>query len=990
VRTKLEDDEFPFQMAIELKEIVEELLLWLEAYNVIKPTELRELVKNLWFNLPTSSSFNIVFNEVNPQTFTKQLFGAAYALPPSLPPFFLGSFQTHGPSIIFFTNAYRCLCNLIETNPELLYRLFEADLLSHIRHVLLSVSNCLLQWALPNLDPPENFTPALVANDYYVLLFQILKLFNRMMRRVIETSKCYDDPITFSSVMVIFSHILNQSLDSPSPLKKALLNEILGLMMSWFKQERFMTDLLPRITEMLFDLPIKRVAAVYLLMFIIEAFSIREHQKLKDIEKYMFTLNPLKTPEEKTSIAENNQKSKDEIMIHLIRSQGCLLNYILSQLFETFDAKFVSVGLCMLKHMVNTLSHEFAENLVREFLNLLFSYGEGALRIDELDLVSTLTSSPDNKLIIGLCRRLLILNELIPTMLRYALIRSDLIDKAITMFRSIRATHNNPLVTLLQKLFLQTLKNFCTLDTFLKEGMKENDALSELSPSIPQMQKIMNLLSQCAVIDPYTFTCLSNNSISGPLSVLEYLNVIKEFVSNSVGRTMALFGDYRETHSSSPKITVCFKELIDQCYELYKLRVPVLTLVPVISAILDIALELTNANLGFKVIQNQVVDAISCVLAGDSNNLVKVVEKLNDFFVTEELKGKWAKLMTIFDTRTDQIPSFPLELNKSKSIDQLYEKYYSDKLSSVLFEDYFKPKTLKKAESIYLIKHKSVVRKWDSSALGVALTLKYYEKLSDDWLVEHLDSLESLVIAYFANTQFIVADVRERIKSFLAILSEPVKLEVEHDNLLLSIQAVKRRQRIEVEKKRSTRIKATPSSLKINAFGVGVALGKKGTSQQPSRTISMHVDEFERLDKGKRTPFPQSQKVPAKSSTPTHNSQENRTIEPPLEEKPVIPAKYQDIITLLNCYSKTTSKPSQGTESFPPSIFLDNSRISAETIPLFQEPEGPLTEEEKNACKRIQYLRQQKPNDPRTQEAIKGLLKQYKRIEPYVMNTKKT
>jgi len=812
------------------------------------------------------------------------------------------------------------------------------------------------------------------------------------MRRLIETSKAYDDPITFSSLLMIFSHILNESLEIPSSLTKALLKQMLGLIVSWSKQERFITELLPRITELLFDLPIRRIVALYLLMSIIGIFSIKEHQVLKDIEKFMFTQNPLKSREEKTSITENNQQSK--IMTYLIRSKGSLLNYILTLLFETYDSKFVSVGVCMLKYMVNALSHEFAESVVRELSHLLFSHDEAALRIDELDLMSTPTSSPDNKIIIGVCRRLLIFNELIPTMLKYALIRSDLIDKTIAMFRSIRATQTNPLVTLLEKLFLQCLKNFCTLNDCLVKGRSDmENVIYELLPSIPQMQKIMNLLSQRAIIDTHTFTSLANGSISGPLILLEYLNAIKAFVSNPIGCSIALFGDYVSTYPLSPRITICFKELIDQCHELFKINVPALILAPVISSILEIALVLTANYKEDSVISNEVVNAISCVLARDSNNLVKVVEKLNDFLVTEELRSKWIELMIIFDCK-GSIPCAPIELYKSRSLDKIYESLYSDKLFSALFEDYLKPKTLKQAESIYSIKHKSVVRKWDSWVLGIALMFTYYEKLSDNWLIEHLDFLESSMISYFADSYFITANVRPRIMSFLAILSEPVKLEVEHDNLLLSIQTVKRRQRIEVEKKRSTRTKANPAALKINAFGGATPLGRKAISQ-PSRSISTHVDVFEGLDKGKRTPFPQPQKASAKPSTPTHTLippatiTESRTIEhtaPPVEEKPAIPSKYQDIITLLSCYSKTTSKP-QAAESFPPPIFLSNSRTSAEAIPLFQEP---LTEEEKNACKRIQYLRQQKPNDPRTQEVIKGLLRQYKRIEPYVANIKKT
>lgn len=1021
IRKKLEDDEFSLQITPELKGIVEELLTWLEAYNLTKPTELRELVKTLWSNLPTSSSFNIPFNEINPQTFTKQLFGSAYVLPPNLSPFFLGSFQTQGAAIVFFTNAYRCLNYLLASDPSILYRLFEAGLLSHLRQILLSLSNCLQQWTLPNLDPPENFTPKIVSHDYYMLLFQILKLSNKMMQRLILTNKTYDDPITLSSVLIIFSHIINESLEFPCSLKKSILNEILGFVSSWAKQD--LNVLLITIAELLFDLPIKRITAIYLLMSITGIFSIKECESLKIIEKFLTAQNPLMNKETRVSIIESSELTKNEITTHLIRTNGCLLNYMLNQLYESYDAEFVTVGVCMVKHIVNTLSHEFAKEFVIEFSTLLFTYGESALRIDELDLGGT--SSPDNKLIIGLCRRLFVLNELIPTMLKYALIRSELIDKAITMFRSIGIIRNNPSVRVLERLFLQCLKNFCTLDSSLMDGRSDlKYAIHELLPTVPQMQKIISLLSQRAIIDPHTFTGLSNNSITEPLVVLEYLNVIKVFVSNPIGRSIALFGDYLPTYPSVPRINICFKELIDQCHELLKLNVPIANLVPIVEVVVNVALALTTTfdEYGIvsgesKEIPGELVNAIACVLAGDSNNVAKFAEKLNDFLLTKELADKWEELVTLFSLK-EFPPASTIEIYESRTLDEVYQSHNENKLSQPFFEELLKPKTVKKAEYVYLLKHNSVMRQPDSSLIGIAMKLSNYEKFQDDWLVEHLSLLESSVIAYFSNADFIVSEVYPRVKTILGTLSEPVKLEVEHENLLLSIQAVKRRQRIEVEKKRNARTKATPAASKINAINTALSLTRKVTSQQPSRNISTHVDVFEGLDKGTKNPFPQAQKVTAKPSTPTHAMfpitspmpiiTPMESAVPQAEERPAIPTKHQDIINLLKCLSKTSSSRSNKSEGFPPPIFISNQKPAGPPLaaqgsmletqgsplraaPISHEsaivpPQLMLTEEEKDACRRIQYLKMYKLNDPRGQEQINWILRQHKRIAPYLMN----
>ena len=194
---------------------------------------------------------------------------------------------------------------------------------------------------------------------------------------------------------------------------------------------------------------------------------------------------------------------------------------------------------------------------------------------------------------------------------------------------------------------------------------------------------------------------------------------------------------------------------------------------------------------------------------------------------------------------------------------------------------------------------------------SISLMTTCYQTFSDDWLIEHLAFLESSVIEYYANLNFIIGDVYPRIVLLLNEISSPEKLELEHANLLLSIQTMKRRQRSDVEKKRNVRTKAAPTSMKLASFNAAMAIPRKATAQQPSRNISTHVDVFEGLDKGMKSPFPQAQKTSGsggKPSTPTHNTPAStfspfppssvpQIIEYPAVEPPIRPSTSLPVVT---------------------------------------------------------------------------------------------
>eukprot|EP01022_Parablepharisma_sp_SALTPOND_P027713 TRINITY_DN674_c0_g1_i1.p1 TRINITY_DN674_c0_g1~~TRINITY_DN674_c0_g1_i1.p1 ORF type:complete len:1180 (-),score=72.03 TRINITY_DN674_c0_g1_i1:7943-11482(-) len=1098
---------------------------------MIKPTELAEFVKTLWNNLPTASALNIAFHDTNAPNFLKQLFGAAYTLPQNLSPFFLGSSETRGAAVVFFKNAYRCLNNLLEKSPNTLVRLLDAGLLSHVKHILLSLSSCFQQWMLPGMESLRDLSPALAFEDYFELLFQILKLFNKMLPKLIGSAKAYHDPTTVSSLFAIFPHAIDKVQENPTGAQNrlcvAVLKELFEIFASWFKQTNFLEEVFaPKIAELLADLPEKRPAAFYLLTFAAGVLSVKEQGGVKTLQNFMLTDNPFTIPkvEEDKSDSASKKKELDEedeaervpFTALLIKKHGSTLGYVLSMLYESHDAKFIGAGIFMLKFLANVLPCEFAERLVEELSNTFSPYISTSHRAGELEFTGTPSSHPSHKLFHGLSKRLLVFRELIPTLCKYAILKSTLPEGLIAMLRSL-GNEVNPTKDAAgeeaERLLLENIRSLCTISQDVLCGRGDMQfAPYEVLPSAPQMQKIMGLLSQRAIIDPPTFTGLSNGVLRGPLMIVEYLKTIKVLVQCLVGRSVALFGDHYTVAPTTPKITVCFKELIDQCHELLKLGVPLSSLSPIISVVLDIVLGLTHTfdAEGLKSapweggeLPAVIINGAISVMAGDANGMPKVTEKLREFLNEPEIAEKWTKLESIFSltTRKDLQPP-EIQIYKSRPLDQIYQSYFGNpettfqgKLAALL-----KPKTVKRAEAIYFIKHKGTSKPVRSTFLGDVIQISCFDKQSDDWIIERLFSLEDMVVLCFADATFMLGDTIVRIGPLVNQLSEPEYLQLEHANLLLSIQTMKRKQREEVEKRRKTRTKpALAAAAKLMPFSPATALQRKPTTQQPSRSISTHVDVFEGLDRGTKNPFPQLQKIPSgKPATPTHivptaaptvspfvqlpaqpMSQPpttpterpvitsamggiksptahigymppaTATVPPPLpvEEKPAVSSKYQDVINLLNCLSKAESRPPtaytptrpayphpsmepmrrpvpspfvsapgslptqpESAASFqelfarisqampepgipparPPVMMRGYTPTSQPTIspitsPMSMSAVQQLTEEEKEVCREIQYLKQQRPNDPRIQERISKLLRQYPRVMPHVM-----
>jgi len=1004
-REKTEAGEFPTSLAGGLKEKVETLLIWLEAYNLIKPEELGDLTKNLWSNLPTASALNISFSDPNAPNFLRQLFGAAHTLPQGMSPYFLGQSETRGSAIIFFKNAYRCLSHLLNTNPSTFIRILDTGILSHIKHMLLAISYCFQQWELPSnkAEFSSEISPSLVFEDYYELLYQILKVFNKLLDRIIiANSKGYSDIDSVQSILMIIPHVIRKCQNNKNMLINSVLTELFKSLSIWSKQDNFIIEqFIPKITELLVDLPEKRLAGLHLLAFLAGILNIRNQQNFNSvIFDMLINLNPLnsakksdfsdhsKKSENSEEIKKKEESDSDEISEkspgfaeYLIKSKGTLLNFILEKIFDSSDLAFISTGITLLKFLINTMPQAFSEKLCVEFTNIFTQFINGGHRLSagEMEFSSTPTSHKFDTNIIALCKRLLIFKELIPTMLKFVIIKQNTIENIISMLKYLWNTDNSANKSSLfencEKLLIEILKSLISINPELLH--KNLITTNEILPNIAQLQRILGIFSQKAIIDPPTYLALSNKTYTkNSLILTEYLEAIHVFIRTNTGKLICLFSDYVLQYPTTPKPYICFKELIDQCVELRKMDVDPELLVKILNKIFDILAEFCETDLNK--IPDIILQGIFSMFAGDLGSVPKLFERIKEFFVQSDLNQKIDFMQNLFTligkSKDANLPTNFPEF-KIKPTEQIFNEFCKEGENRTLqskFLAMIKPKTLKRAEGVYFIKNSpekthDKPQYQENSLYASILKMACFEKLPDDWIVEKFNWLENSLVSYFADINFIIQPQENKTIDIFAILYKPELLQLEHANLPLSIQTMKRKQREEVEKKRKSRSKPIPQTattkfVPFTPTSVPMPPRKPApATQQPSRNISTHVDVFEGLDRTVKNPFPQLIR-PASSTgkpgTPTNIMPErtvtafnqsiemarpirppmNAPIQPPIsmspmnysmpgtptaipppppvniqqqEEKPVSSSKVADVMQLLNKLKGESKQSSQ-------------------------------------------------------------------------------
>lgn len=918
-RVKLESGECQSPNSAELKDTVETLITWLEAYTVIKPAQFFDTVKSLWAALPTVASLNTPAQDTSAPNFLKHYFGVASAVPSNLQPYFLGAVGRPASSLVFFTNAYRYLNYLMDANtPELQEQVLDSGLLSHIKHMLLGLSHCFQLWHSPSCtelpcggsgSAPSDLSSQLVTDDYFELTLQVLQLFRKILPRLISSAHAYQDPTLLASLINIVPHAAKAAMTVVSAksgrIYMRVCGEILGVFSAWLKQAGFLESLfLPKVIELLADLPEKRFAAFYLLTFACQQLSVREPGGLEAIQAAILAENPFdvksatSSEEKKEETKKDGPAESDESMdesapfLLLMKKQGTTLGYVLNKLYDSHDLAFVTCGLSMLKSMANILPHTFAAQLAEELSNSIASYVSLASRANEPDF-GTPTARNTTKWMAGLTKRLSVIRELIPTTAKYAILKSSLPDGVVTILKSMSGEASVPKglgSDELERQIVECIQLMCTAQDDILIGRGELQyAVYELLPSVALQQKMLSCLSQHSTIDPPTFNALSNGTQKAPVLILDYLRMMLTFTGNVVGRSLMLFGEHFATMPTSPKMTVCFKELIDQCHELLKLSVPVEQLSPIISTVMDIALALSNSfdqsglhptRMDPAKIPSAIINGTTFMLMeGDTNGMGRLQEKLKEFLDLPEISTKWnvVENLLLRAGQKDAAPEPASEILKGRPLDAIY-KSYQDKAEQTLQGKLYallKSRGTKKAEALYEMKNacKRMRGLAHNSLVADVFAMAFFERFQDDWALERLLALDQLIVLQLSDVRASIGQVDPRIEHEVQTHSEPEQLQLEHANLFLSVQVMKRKQKEEIERRKKVRIRPVMAANKLASFSVGSSMSgprKTPTPGPPSRNISTHVDDYENIQKGSKNPFPQPyMKEKKQPATPT-------------------------------------------------------------------------------------------------------------------------
>lgn len=1104
--------------------------------------------------LPSATALGIPLQDPSAASFLKHVFGVPSTFL-NQQPYFLGTSDDLESPMIFLKNAYRCLNINLDRDISLSARILDSGLLSHMRHLLLSLSQTLQLWILPSCTEAASgirnvsscggcLSSEVLAQDYFELILHILSLFRKILPRFILGAKSYKDPIMLGSLLNIIPYSAKSTLTcqdrSTANIYVQVTSEILRIFSTWFKQSGFVEDVfLPKVIEALGGLPEERFGGLYLLLASSLLLSLRENSANDALQKGLLS-NKVTT--EKVQEVEEKEKKNEEmtnkkggekveevkeednnLMNILMKKHEDILGFILNKIYESQDAIFAATGIAMLKMFANTFPQSFAIRLAEELASSIKGNMSIPFRSSESDLSGTPTARVNNKWAGTLSKKLIVLRELIPTMCKYAILRSSLPEDLNGVLRGIGAEVigiKSERSEDLECLLIQNLQLLCTIDEPLCLGRSALQYVPyELLPPVSQLQKILNCLSQHLILDPPTFNSLTNDGSKASLIILNYLKAVQTFAGNIIGRSIILFGDHYATLPQIAKPTICFKELIDQCNELLKLGAHLDYLSPIICEVLDITLTLTkqydnngifpvgNGSEDNSKVSHSIIKGIIGILIGDINGIAKLQERFKPFYAgNEAVASKWRLIDKLIQrlSQKDNTQENPLEIHKPRSLEAIYNSYKdkAEKTLSGKIISHLKSIGIKKAEILYSIKQneqRNTLPRKSYSLMADIVQLSNFEKHQSDWLVERLYILEENVVAYLADVKFSVGFLLPKIIEDFNKFSDPEQLQLEHANLFLSIQIMKRKQKEETERRKKGRLKPLAQVNKLAQFstvGAGLA-ARKPISSVPSRSISTHVDDYEKLDKSSHNPFPSqfnkgmkkpgtppptiptsSASAPTIINTPTErndplknpnlssigpsvmpfiqNISSHKPSPAPIEGKPQEPnKKIQDILELMSKIPKKVETPKQTSGHTPvnvphisqpfnvpiipsPSPFQVNAppvsqpqeqltqsnfqnlasmlHIRPEDImsilakggsigeatpqeakplpnirpPVPISPAMPasphglptFTQQEMEAFREVQNLKQQYPNDPRAQERIRRLLEQYPNIVP--------
>ena len=239
------------------------------------------------------------------------------------------------------------------------------------------------------------------------------------------------------------------------------------------------------------------------------------------------------------------------------------------------------------------------------------------------------------------------------------------------------------------------------------------------------------------------------------------------------------------------------------------------------------------------------------------------------------------------------------ELPKPRSLDAIWtaKREYEQKQSVyMMLISKLTHKSLITAEKLSSIINHSLVLTNDS-LLNTIIQCNLQEKPKESWVILKLHYLNSLLISYICDFAKIVTINFSAADDCLKNFSEAEHLQLEHANVLLSVQMMKRKQKEEIEKRRKLRVR--PSNILTNKplitpppTSISPNIRKSNSSSQ-SRSISTHVDEYENYPKGTRNPFPQQfgKLTEKKPGTPI-GAGGIPTVAPPIQASPSREGKF--------------------------------------------------------------------------------------------------
>ena len=214
---------------------------------------------------------------------------------------------------------------------------------------------------------------------------------------------------------------------------------------------------------------------------------------------------------------------------------------------------------------------------------------------------------------------LYILEELLSTPCKYALVKSQISENLIDLLKILHSESIHQRTQKIDSLEMQLIKclsALCSIPTFalVQANTSENNSLlCELLPSIDHLQRIVYVISQHLRLDPPSFRLWSSAEPKySDLIISHYLQFVELFSGNIVGCSILLFGNYYGTNPTAAKPLISFKELINQCNELVKKGAEKRTLKEVIDKIFTIALtiEANRRNCGSKIVTQQGIAAV--------------------------------------------------------------------------------------------------------------------------------------------------------------------------------------------------------------------------------------------------------------------------------------------------------------------------------------------------------------------------------------------